>query len=93
MNIIENEISTTQMKKQYVLSEEEYQQLINNNRRWGYRKVKQYILFCVRNYTLKLNIGGTVQFMEELIDFLTEDSDYISNHYGYDFWKWLDKGE
>ena len=89
MQIIENEISTTRIEKQYVLSEEEYQRLIDDNELCGTRKVKQYILFCIKNYTLKLNIGGTIRFIEELMDFLTEDTNYISNHYGYNFYQWL----
>ena len=65
------EIEVSKTIKQYTLTEDEYHNLINNNMEYGSRKTKEYIIFCLKYYQLKLNFGGTVKFIEDIIDFAT----------------------
>lgn len=52
------EIEVSKTIKQYILTEDEYHNLINSNREYGSRKIKEYIGFCIKYYRLKLNVCG-----------------------------------
>ena len=85
------EIEVSKTIKQYILTEDEYHNLINNNREYGNRKTKEYIIFCLKYYKLKLNTYGMAKFIEDLVDFITENKNYISNLYNKTFFEWLDE--
>lgn len=71
----------------------EYKEIINTNREYGSRKTKEYIFFCLKHYKFKMNIGGTIAFMKDLIDFVTGIKDYIPNLYSLGFFEWLKERE
>jgi hypothetical protein len=85
------EIEVSKIIKQYTLTEDEYHNLINNNMEYGSRKTKEYIIFCLKYYKLKLNFGGTAKFVEDIIDFVTGNRNYIPNLYNKTFFEWLDE--
>lgn len=85
------EIEVSKTIKQYTLTEDEYHNLINNNREYGSRKTKEYIIFCCKYYMLKLNFGGMAKFIEDIIDFVTGNRNYIPNLYNKTFFEWLDE--
>ena len=85
------EIEVSKTIKQYTLTEDEYHNLINNNREYGSRKTKEYIIFCLKYYKLKLNLDGTAKFIEDIIDFATGNRNYIPNLYNKTFFEWLDE--
>ena len=47
------EMEVHQTVKKYILTEDEYHSLINQNRKYGSRKIKEYIIFCIQFYLLK----------------------------------------
>ena len=85
------EIEVSKTIKQYILTEDEYHNLINNNREYGSRKTKEYIIFCIKYYKLKLNLGGIAKLIENIIDFITGNRNYIPNLYDKTFSEWLDE--
>lgn len=85
------EIKVSKTIKQYTLTEDEYHNLINNNMEYGSRKTKEYIIFCFKYYKLKLNFCGMAKFIEDIIDFVTGNRNYIPNLYNKTFLEWLDK--
>lgn len=42
------EMEVTSNSKKYILTEDEYHSLINQNRKYGSRKIKEYIIFLHR---------------------------------------------
>lgn len=85
------EIEVSKTIKQYTLTEDEYHNLINNNREYGSRKTKEYIIFCFKYYKLKLNFSGMGKFIEDIINFVTGNRNYIPNLYNKTFFEWLDE--
>lgn len=85
------EIEVSKTIKQYILTEDEYNNLINNNREYGSRKTKEYIIFCLKCYKLKLNFGGMAKLIEDIVDFVTGNRNYIPNLYNKTFIEWLDE--
>lgn len=85
------EIEVSKTIKQYILTEDEYNNLINNNREYGSRKTKEYIIFCLKYYKLKLNFGGMAKLIEDIVDFVTGNRNYIPNLYNKTFIEWLDE--
>ena len=85
------EIEVSKTIKQYTLSEDEYHNLINNNREYGSSKTKEYIIFCLKYYKFKLNFGGMTKFIEDIIDFVIGNRNYIPNLYNKTFFEWLDE--
>ena len=45
----------------------------------GVSCVRGYILYCLGNYILELNIAGIVDFSKNLVDFVNLKSNYIPN--------------
>ena len=61
------EEKVTQTIKTYTFTEDEYHELIYNQRKYGYNKALEYIGFCVGNYKYKVStLGGIAQFIEDL---------------------------
>lgn len=85
------EIEVTKTEKIYELTETEYKELITNSRSYGAIKTKEYIIFCYNNYIYKMkSVGGIIEFVVNLMDFVTCKSDYIPNTYRMSFWEWLE---
>lgn len=85
------EIEVSKTIKQYTLTEDEYHNLINNNREYGSRKIKEYIGFCIKYYRLKLNLYGMQELIMDIIDFITGNRNDIPNLHNKTFFKWLDE--
>lgn len=83
----EKEIIKTETKteKVYTFTEEELCQLKCKEREYGSRKTKEYIMFCIANYVLKINIAGTIDFMNKLIEFILGKHKGIPNTQGIGF--------
>ena len=65
------EEKVTQTIKTYTFTEDEYHELIYNQRKYGYNKALEYIGFCVGNYKYKVStLGGIAQFIEDLLDYV-----------------------
>ena len=57
------EEKVTQTVKTYTFTEDEYYELIYNQRKYGYNKALEYIGFCIGNYKYELNsIASTKVF-------------------------------
>lgn len=85
------EIEVTKTEKIYELTETEYKDLINHSRQYGSVKTKDYIIFSYNNFIYKLkSVGGIVEFVVDLMDFVTGKNDYIRNTYELSFWDWLE---
>lgn len=89
MKTKEIEVSTT--IKQYILTEDEFHNLINSNREYGSRKIKEYIGFCIKYYRLELNVCGMQKLILDIIDFITGNRNDIPNLRNMDFLKWLNE--
>lgn len=69
------EEKVTQTVKTYSFTEDEYHELIYNQREYGYNKALEYIGFCVSNYKYKFStLGGITQFIKDLLDYLKNGS-------------------
>lgn len=77
MEIQEMEVSQT--VKKYILTEDEYHSLINQNRKYGSRKTKEYIIFCIEYYKFELNIRGRQELIQDIIDFVAGNRNDIPN--------------
>ena len=85
------EIEVSKTIKQYILTEDEYHNLINNNREYGSRKNKEYISFCIKYYRFELNVPGRQELIQDVIDFVTGNRNDIPNLYNKNFFEWLDE--
>lgn len=85
------EVEVNQTIKEYILTEDEYYSLINKNKEYGSRKIKEYIVFCIKYYRLKLNFYGVEELIKDIIDFVTGNRDDIPNLYNKVFFEWLDE--
>lgn len=85
------EVEVIKKEKIYELTESEYEDNINVAKNYGAQKTKEYIGFCWNNYYWKKNLGGAVSFINDLMQFLGCQSDYIRNNYGLSFWDWLER--
>lgn len=85
------EIEVPKTIKQYTLTEDEYHNLINNNREYGSRKTKEYIIFCLKYYRFKLNFCGMGELIKDVANFITGNKDGIPNLYNKNFFEWLDE--
>lgn len=81
------EVITEKKENQYILTQKEYDLLLVA----GEDRIKGYIGFCIRNYRLMLNYYGAIQFMEDMIEFIKGNKDYIQNTYSYSYKKYLEK--
>ena len=89
------EKSTQIIKKEivtYTFTEDELNELKAKERAYGSRKTMKYIMFCLKNYKLKLNLAGYMQFICDLCAFISEETDTISNQRGWSLFDWLHKG-
>lgn len=87
------EIEETKRVKKIILTEDEYHNLISENREYGSRKTKDYISFCVRYYTLRLNWRGIACLFEDIIDYIMGNRNYIPNLYNKTFSDWLNENK
>lgn len=84
--IIQKEVTT------YTFTEDELNELKAKERAYGSRKTKQYIMFCLKNYKMKLNLAGYMQFICDLGEFIGEETDTIPNKRVWSLFDWLHKG-
>lgn len=85
------EVEVIKTEKIYKLSESEYKDLINDSRQYGSVKTKDYIIFSYNNFIYKTkSVGRIVEFVIDLMDFITGETDYIRNTYELSFWDWLE---
>ena len=75
----------------YEITKEELEEIKRIERGRGRNDIIGYVGFCGENYKLQLNIAGCVKFCEEIIDFMLDRTNYISNVYGYSFKDYLRK--
>jgi hypothetical protein len=85
------EEKVTQTVKTYTFTEDEYHELIYNQRKYGYDKALEYIGFCVGNYKYKVStLGGITQFIKDLLDYL-KNGYRMNNMYDLSFNEWIKK--
>ena len=72
-------------EKIYKFTENEYRELLERERINGAEILTDYIIFCYNNYYLKKNVAGICQFVKDMFNFITNNSGYIHNQYGYTF--------
>lgn len=85
------EIKVRQTEKKYILTEDEYYSLINQNRKYGSRKTKEYIFFCIEYYRFELNVCGRQELIQDIIDFVAGNRNDIPNLDNKNFFEWLDE--
>lgn len=90
MEIKEEKI--TQTVKTYTFTEDEYHELIYNQREYGYNKALEYIRFCIGNYKYKINFGGITQFISDLLDYI-KNGYKMNNIYDLSFNEWIKKNK
>ena len=85
------EMEVHQTVKKYILTEDEYHSLINQNRKYGRKKTREYIIFCIEDYKFELNDGGRQELIQDIIDFLVGNRNNIPNLDNKNFFEWLDE--
>lgn len=85
------EVDVVQKTKIYTLTEEELQDFKCKERAYGSRKTREYIGFCYNNYIWKRNIGGVVNFINDVLSFLEYKNDGIPNSYNWSLFEWLEQ--
>ena len=83
------EIEIVKKEKVYTFTESELKDLKCEEREYGSRKTREYIMFCYNNYIWKMNVGGAVSFIKDLFKFLTYETNSIPNYYGWSLFEWL----
>ena len=75
--------------KTYTFTEDEYHELIYNQRKYGYTKAVEYIGFCIGNYKYELNsIASIMQFVKDLLEYARHGYK-MNNMYDLSFNEWL----
>lgn len=75
----------------YEISKEELEKIKKQERARGRSELAEYILFCYSNYILKMNLGGLLEFLKEILGFLNREKDGISNKYEISFFEYIKK--
>ena len=89
--MIEKVINVTEEKIIIELTKEELEEIKKKQRKLGRDDVVGYIAFSLKNYKLKMNLGGIFEFIHNLIDFLNKDTEYIPNAFRYTFLDYLNE--
>lgn len=79
------EMEVHQTVKKYILTEDEHHSLINQNRKYGSRKIKEYIIFCIEYYKFELNVRGMQELIQDIINFVEGNRNDIPNLYDKNF--------
>mgnify|MGYP000004697476 CR=1 FL=1 len=77
------EMEVHQTVKKYILTEDKYHSLINQNRKYGSRKIKEYIIFCIEYYKFELNVRGMQELIQDIINFVEGNRNDIPNFNGW----------
>lgn len=85
------EMEVRQTVKKYILTEDEYHSLINQNREYGSKKTREYIIFCIEYYKLELNDCGRQELIQDIIDFVAGNRNNIPNLDNKNFFEWLEE--
>ena len=89
--MIEKVIEVTEKKTIIELTKDELEEIKQEQRKLGRDDIAGYIAFSLKNYKLKMNLGGVFEFVHSLIDFLNKDTEYISNTFEYTFSDYLNE--
>lgn len=89
--MIEKVINVTEEKIIIELTKEELEEIKKKQRKLGRDDIAGYIAFSLKNYKLKMNLGGLLEFVPNLIDFLNKDTEYIPNTFRYTFSDYLNE--
>lgn len=85
------EMKVRQTVKKYILTEDEYHSLINQNREYGSKKIREYIIFCIEHYHFELNDYGRKELIQDIIDFVAGNRNNIPNLGNKNFFEWLEE--
>lgn len=75
----------TQKQVVYEITKEELEAIKREERNKGRNDIAEYIGFSIRNFYLKWNVGGALEFITCLVDFINKDTSMIENTYDYSF--------
>lgn len=89
MKEIKKEITTEQVV--YEISKEELESIKREERNKGRYDIIYYIAFALKNYLYEINIAGMRNIIDDLIDFVLDRTNTISNTYGYSFRDYVKK--
>lgn len=89
MKEIKKEVTTEQVV--YEITKEELESIKIEERNKGRYDIIEYLCFAASHYIYKINIGGAVNFITDLSDFLSDKTNIIPNVYGYSFFEWMKK--
>lgn len=87
------EMEVHQTVKKYILTEDEYHSLINQNREYGSKKTREYIIFCIEYYKFELNDRGRQELIQDIIDFVAGNRNNIPNLDNKNFFEWLEENK
>lgn len=87
----EKVINVTEEKIIIEITKEELEEIKKKQRKLGRDDVAGYIAFSLKNYKLKMNLGGAFEFVHNLIDFLNKDTEYMPNTFEYTFSDYLNE--
>lgn len=85
------EMKVRQTVKKYILTEDEYHSLINQNREYGSKKIREYIIFYIEYYKFELNDYGRQELIQDIIDFVAGNRNNIPNLDNKNFFEWLEE--
>ena len=81
MKEVRKEILTEQIV--YEITKEELEEIKRNERTNGRYDIVGYLSFAMKNYIYEINLGGMMSLIKEIIKFLNDETNTISNTYGY----------
>lgn len=81
------EIKKEVIKEQimYEITKEELETIKREERIKGRNDIISYFIFSIQNYYYQLNIRGMQLLIENIINFLSRETNTIQNAYGYSF--------
>ena len=87
MKEIKREVVTQQTI--YEVTKEELDKIKQDARLEGRKDILEYIIFAVKHYYFKMNIGGMCECYHDIVKFVVGDSDRIKNTADYSFWDYI----
>ena len=89
MKEIKKEITTE--KVVYEITKEELEKIKRDERSKGRYDVIDYLGFSLGNYRYKINFAGMRSLIENIVDFILDNTNNIENTYGYNFNEYVRK--
>ena len=81
----------TSSQEFYEISQKELDEIKSFERDKGRTEIATYILYCYTNYIYKMNIGGAMEFIKDVLDFLARKKDEIPNKHNVTFFDFIKK--